>query len=508
MPESFGNPCACVPIPGTTPPGIAPYVVSINNLNGIITLGNTGAVVWTSVGNTLYADISGAAGLGSVTSVAISSPNSNLVVTSGSPITTLGTIVLNLAGNIGSISGLTMGADQMLYSTGANTFLATDLTAFMRTLLDDANAATARSTLGLVIGTNVQAWSADLDTFVTEASWSGSDLTLDGGLTTVGDIVCNNFTAVDGLFSGNLNVIGAIVFAGVITGDGSGLTNIDAEGIDTGTLDVARGGTNIGSYTIGDLIQATGATTLTPLAGVSAGSYLRSGGVGTANVWSTVKLPNTATTGDIWIASASNTIIALADVATGSVLRSGGVGVAPNYGKVTSSHVDSTIPTISGGANSDITSFTGPITFADAATFNTQIANNGPYFDVNVFEGNSGDILTSTGTATQWSNQIALDTLTINTSLSTEATITAGGTTGAQTINKLSGTVNFAAGASSLIVTNSLCTADTMIFCSVLTNDTTALIKNVVATSGSFTIRLNANATAETKVAFLLVQPS
>jgi len=86
-----------------------------------------------------------------------------------------------------------------------------------------------------------------------------------------------------------------------------------------------------------------------------------------------------------------------------------------------------------------------------------------------------------------------------------DQTITAGGTTGAQTINKAAGTVNFAAAATSLVVTNNLVTTSSTIYCSVRTNDTTALIKNVVPASGSFTITLNAAATAETSVGFFVV---
>ena len=85
------------------------------------------------------------------------------------------------------------------------------------------------------------------------------------------------------------------------------------------------------------------------------------------------------------------------------------------------------------------------------------------------------------------------------------ATNTATGTNGAQTINKPSGTVNFAAAANSLVVTNSLCTTSSIVFAVVRTNDSTAVIKNVVPGAGSFTITLNANATVATSVGFLII---
>ena len=85
------------------------------------------------------------------------------------------------------------------------------------------------------------------------------------------------------------------------------------------------------------------------------------------------------------------------------------------------------------------------------------------------------------------------------------ATNTAAGSTGPQTINQPSGTVNFAIGASALVVTNSLCTVNSIVFATVRTNDATAYIKNVVPAGGSFTINLGANATAETSVGFFII---
>lgn len=85
-----------------------------------------------------------------------------------------------------------------------------------------------------------------------------------------------------------------------------------------------------------------------------------------------------------------------------------------------------------------------------------------------------------------------------------DKTITAGGTTGAQTINKSAGSVNFAAAATSLVVTNPLVTANSVIQCGVATNDTTMKSVAVVAGAGSFTIYPDVAPTAETRVYFLV----
>jgi len=81
-------------------------------------------------------------------------------------------------------------------------------------------------------------------------------------------------------------------------------------------------------------------------------------------------------------------------------------------------------------------------------------------------------------------------------------TVTAAGTTGARTINTTTGTVNFAATATSLVVTNSLVTANSIIIATVGTNDTTMKSVQAVAAAGSFTLYANVAATAETRVNF------
>jgi hypothetical protein len=56
-----------------------------------------------------------------------------------------------------SVSALSLLANEMVYASGVNVAAKTPLTAFGRTLIDDVDAATARATLGLVIGTDVSA---------------------------------------------------------------------------------------------------------------------------------------------------------------------------------------------------------------------------------------------------------------------------------------------------------------------------------------------------------------
>lgn len=84
------------------------------------------------------------------------------------------------------------------------------------------------------------------------------------------------------------------------------------------------------------------------------------------------------------------------------------------------------------------------------------------------------------------------------------ATMTTGGTTGAQTINKASGSVNFAAVATSLVVTNSVVTTSSIVMGVIMTNDSTAVLGPIVPASGSFTIYMKTAPTAETKVGFVV----
>jgi len=97
-----------------------------------------------------------------------------------SQISDLGTYQTQDAG-LTSIAGLTTAADKMLYTTASDTYAVTDLTSFARSILDDADAASVRTTIG------VDAAGTDNSTDVTLAG-AYDYLTLSGQQITLGQI--------------------------------------------------------------------------------------------------------------------------------------------------------------------------------------------------------------------------------------------------------------------------------------------------------------------------------
>jgi len=117
------------------------------------------------------------AGLTDIAGLAVTDGNfivgngTNWVAESGATVRTslgltIGTDVQGYDAGLNSIAGLTTAADKMIYTTALDTYATTDLTSFARTLLDDASSSDARTTLGVAIGTDVQAYSSDLTTFL------------------------------------------------------------------------------------------------------------------------------------------------------------------------------------------------------------------------------------------------------------------------------------------------------------------------------------------------------
>jgi hypothetical protein len=135
------------------------------------------------------------------------------------------------------------------------------------------------------------------------------------------------------------------------------------EGVTTGSIAIG-GGLTSGSIAIGKSTQ-TGATTLygtikLPQVGTSGFVKLTTGGQlssdSTTYLSGTVAVGNggtgltTYSTGDLLYASAATTISKLAGVALGNVLISGGTGTAPSWGKVSlTNHVTGTLAVSNGG---------------------------------------------------------------------------------------------------------------------------------------------------------------
>jgi hypothetical protein len=126
---------------------------------------------------------------------------------------------------------------------------------------------------------------------------SGVTYSAGTGLSLVGTVFSITNTAVTAGSYGSASSVPTYTVnsQGQLTAASNTSIAIDASAVTSGTLAVARGGTGLSSYAVGDLLYASGATTLASLADVATGSVLVSGGVGVAPAYSSTPSVSTVT---------------------------------------------------------------------------------------------------------------------------------------------------------------------------------------------------------------------
>ncbi len=137
-----------------------------------------------------------------------------------------------------------------------------------------------------------------------------------------------------------------------------------------------------------------------------------------------------------------------------------------------------------------------PIVDNNTVERNTWIKNGGVFQSTEIYTGTFRD---ATGYNMTFADAIKLDA-----DFQVTKTITTPGTTGNQTINKLAGRVNIAAGGTTVTVTNSFVTANSIVLAVPATADATARVTNVVPGTGSFVINTVA-VTGETAFNFMVI---
>jgi len=165
----------------------------------------------------------------------------------------IGTNVQAYDAGLQSIAGLTTAANQTIYTTASDTYATTSLTAFGRSLIDDADATTARTTLGLgtiatqnansvaitggtVDGTTVGA--------TTRATGSFTSLDFDNGLNRAGTAAytLRSISYLTSLVAGSTYTTptGCRAIRVILIGGGGGGGGVDGQG--AGTVGAGGGG--------------------------------------------------------------------------------------------------------------------------------------------------------------------------------------------------------------------------------------------------------------------------
>jgi len=204
---------------------------------------------------------------------------------------------------------------------------------------------------------DIKSLADDIDLFFTTPAFI-NNLAIDGGSLITDAVTANLFNTN----ATTLNIGGAATAINI--GNSAGQTNFAGDvNVATGKGYEVNNVSVLNSTTLGPTVVNS---SLTSLGTINTGTWnattiaVNKGGTGITSY----------TTGDIVYASGSTTLSKLSDVAIGNTLISGGVGAAPTWGKVgLTTHVSGTLSVANGGTGVTASTGTGSVVLSASPTF-------------------------------------------------------------------------------------------------------------------------------------------